>query len=507
MEIRGSNMSFIYDNEKLLSDLIKSAVDHEVKFNKNGQLAADPTVNVEFRNYLTLTQKLAEQLRDKYFPKPSDTSVISTGTGKDAPMGVPDLASLGNFLDFIVNNQITVDGKRVAYGAGEQNPDPRQYLPVTAEQIKFMMETESQQGERGQFQADYYVSKDLLVKYVVSMLRDTSKQDDRSQQFIKAMLGARLQDINKVFRTNLTTDYKEPEKPIDDSKEVDRFPKTVENFKNLAQAGEIPLLYGDIKSLEALNGWLGKNGVGHKTEDQKIVTIRDQDFDLCSMINYMFGRATLLYQRRTVESGPTMQAYTKRMTDIAKQAGCELTQPGGKPGGQQQQGGQQGQINPQALMQLATLRPFNADVINFREIQLFTHKYAELANRPDITRMSQQIDASITDAKGNMNVQNDQIMMSMLVDSNDLNPLKTLTRMPVPFMDKLYTIVYTAGTMYQDFYNAAKYQSESHNGRIPDDVVNSIAQQVAEGGPWSTNMADINQMREDLQDEIRSRGR
>jgi hypothetical protein len=499
-------MSFIYDNDKLLADLIKSAVDHEMKFNKKGQLAADPTVNVEFRNYLTLTQKLAEQLRDKYFPKASDSAVISTGTGKDAPMGVQDLASLGNFLDFIVNNQITVDGKRVALGANEPNPDPRQYLPVTAEQIKFMMETENQQGERGQFQADYYVSKDLLVKYVISMLRDTSKQDERSQQFIKAMLGARLQDINKVFRTNLTTDYKEPEKPIDNSKEVDRFPKVIENFKNYAQAGEVPLLYGDINSLETLNTWLGKNQIGHKTEDQKTVTIKDQDFDLCGIINYMYGRATLLYQRRTAESGPIMKAYIGKMTEIAKQAGCELSQPGkGQPGKEQPGQGGQGQINPQALIELSALRPFNADVINFREIQLFTHKYAQLA--PRLASMSQQIDTSINEAKQNMNVQNDQIMIGMLVDSNDLNPLKALTRMPVPFMDRLYTIIYTAGTMYQDFYNAARYQSESHNGRIPDDVVNQIAQQVAEGGPWSTNMADINQMREDLQDEIRSRGR
>lgn len=501
-------MSSIFDDDKLLAELIKSAVDHEVKFNKNGQMAADPSVNVAYRNYLTLTQKLADQLKNVYFPKAPDSAVISTGTGKEAALGVPDLASLGNFLDFIVNNQITVDGKRVALGAGEQNPDPRQYLPVTAEQIKFMMETENQQGERSQFQADYYVSKDLLVKYVVSMLRDTNKQDQRSQQFIKAMLGARLQDINRVFKTNLTTDYKEPEKPIDDTKEVDRFPKIVESFTNFAQAGSEPLLYGDIKSLESLNAWFGKRGIGHKTEDQKTVTIRDQDFDLCGMINYMYGRATLLYQRRTAESGPVMQAYMNRMTDIAKQAGCELTQPGGGKGkGQSNQGGQPGQIDPQALMQLSTLHPFNSDVINFREIQLFTHKYAQLANRPNITQMASQVDASINDIKRDMNVANDTIMIAMLTDSNDLAPLKALTRLPVPFMDKLYTIIYTAGTMYQDFYNLARYQSQSNNGRIPDDVVNSIAQQVAEGGPWSTNMADINQMREDLQKDIRQRGR
>lgn len=501
-------MSFIFNNEKLLADLIKSAVEHEVKFNKHGQVAADARINTEFRNYLSLTQKLTQQLRNKYFPKAPDSAVVATATGKDAPMGVPDLASLGNFLDFIVNNQITVDGKRVAYGAGEQNPDSRQYLPVTAEQIKFMMETETPQGDRTQFQADYYVSIELLKAFIISMLRDVSKQDERSQRFIKAMLGARLEDINRVFKTKLTTEYKEPEKVLPDTTEVDRFPKTVESFKNLSQPGEVPLLYGDIKSLETLNSWLGKNGIGHKTEDQKIVTFKDDAFDLCGMINYMYGRATLLYQRRTTESGPVMQAYVSRITDIAKQAGCELTAPGQKSEkgekGEQGQGGAT-QISPQAIMELSTLRPFDSDVINFREIKLFVDKYTQLV--PRFNQMAQQINASIADAKRNMNVQNDQIMIAMLMDSNDLKPLKALTRMPVPLMDKLYTVIYNAGTMYQDFSNTAKYQAESKGGRIPDDVVNSIAQQVAESGPWSTNMADINQLREDLQKEIKQRGR
>jgi hypothetical protein len=491
-------MSSIFDNDKLLADLIKSAVDHEVKFNKHGQLAADPTVNVEFKNYLTLTQKLAEQLRSKYFPKPSDAPTVSTATGKDAPMGVPDLASLGNFLDFIVNNQITVDNKRVAYGAGEKNPDPLQYLPVTAEQIKFMVETVTQQGDRTQFQADYYVSIDLLKKYITSILKETSTKDEETQRFTKAMLSARLQDINRVFRTKLTTDYKEPVKPIDDNAEVDRFPKVVESFTNMAQAGDTPLLYKDIKSLESLNSWLGSKGIGHKTKDQKLVTIRDQDFDLCGIINYMYGRANLLYRRRTAESGPIMQTYMKQMEAIAGQADCKLTAPGGQsqPSGQQQGDGS-GQVNPVALQQLLTLRPFNSEFINFHEIKIFVDSFAPVRNTKEAINAAQQIDSSIEKAKGMMNQPSDTIMLGMLVESATLEPLKALSRQPMPFMNLLFTIVQNAGAMYQEFVGIVK-------NVLPRVDSNSIAAQVYSGGPWSNNMADINQFRRRLMQEARN---
>ncbi len=487
-------MNSIFDDKKLLAELIKSAVDHEVKFNKHGQVAADARINTEWRNYLTLTQKLSNQLRNKYFPKAPDSAVVSTATGKDAALGVPELSSLGNFLDFIVNNQIMVDGKRVAYGAGEQNPDPRFWLPVTAEQVKFMMETQTAEGERTQFQADYYVNRDLLVKYITHILRENSKQDESTQRFTKTMLGARIEDINRVFKTKLTTDYKEPEKVLPDTTEVDRFPKTVENFKNLAQAGEVPLLYGDIKSIETLNGWLGKNGIGHKTGNQ-IVTIKDQDFDLCGMINYMFGRATLLYQRRTSESGPIMQAYMSKMTAIAKQASCELTQPGGKPGQQPGQGqpGTGSQITPRALVGLATLRPFNTQHINFQELETFLTKYLEI--KPQVAPLVGQVRNAMQLANGVLK------SPGMPLDTSNLNAqqVRLWTDQPLQLLNYLHTIISVAGGVYTDFVTECRNVLKDMRGG--DSILRSVEEQVTDGGPQKVNLWAIQRVMSTIQSQ------
>src|SRR5579863_3281093 len=130
-------MSFIYDDKKLLDNLIKSAIDFEVKFNKNGQLAANPNVNMEYRNYLTLTQKLVDQLSQQVSPTTPNKDPNAPATllaAQNAPMKISDVVSLGNFFDYTIKNGITVDGQRPVYGANETGFDPKYWKPVDAEQ-------------------------------------------------------------------------------------------------------------------------------------------------------------------------------------------------------------------------------------------------------------------------------------------------------------------------------------------------------------------------------------
>lgn len=203
-------MSFIYEDDKLIYELIKSAVEFKTKFNKSGQLAADPAVNVEYKNYLNLSSKLADELWQQYSPKEKDPSEISAS--QDAGMTISDMTTLGNFFDFIANNQVTVGGDRVVYFANDAPPnlDKKKWLPVDAEQSKLLMESVDQSGNRKPTEGSYYVNKDLLSTYIVSLSAMIGKEEAEAQKMMKALLGGIVEKINTIFKTNLTTNYVPP---------------------------------------------------------------------------------------------------------------------------------------------------------------------------------------------------------------------------------------------------------------------------------------------------------
>lgn len=491
VEIKGSNMSFIYDNKKLLADLIKSAVEHEVKFNKHGQVAADARINTEFRNYLSLTQKLSQQLRSKYFPKAPDSAVVTTATGKDAALGVPELSSLGNFLDFIVNNQIMVDGKRVAYGAGEQNPDSRFWLPVTAEQVKFMMETQTAEGERAQFQADYYVNRDLLIKYVTSILRENSKQDEATQRFTKTMLGARIEDINRVFKTKLTTNYKEPEKVLPDDTVLDNLPKDIDARNQFSQ-GNVPLTVGDLKSAMAFNGWLSGQGITINLSNRK-VAFNDPEFDRCIVVKILVARAKYKVDRAsTVEAKQAAIVYDQRARAIAAEINCDLgagTQPGQQPG--QGQPGAGSQITARSLIGLAALRPFNTERINFQELETFLDKYLQM--KPSVGPLVGQVKNAMQLANGILKSPGAPIQ----VGNMNAHEVGLWTTQPLQLLNYLYTIISVAGRVYTDFYTECQNVfRDMPNGAS---ILRSVEEQIVDGGPQSVNLSAIRRVMSTVQ--------
>lgn len=494
-------MSFIYDNNKLIAELIKSAVDHEVKFNKHGQIAADPSVNAEFRNYLTISQKLAEQLQNTYFPKAADSAVISTGTGKDAGLAVQDLASLGNFLDFIIDNQIMVDGKRVAYGAGEQNPDPDQYLPVTAEQIKFMVETQTPQGNRAQLQADYYVNKSLLVSYINSMLRDISKKDDRAQQFIKAMLGARLEDINRVFKTKLTTEYKEPEKILPDDTVVDNLPKDL-NPEQPYGTGNVPLTIKDLKDSMSLNSWLKTNTITLKAKNNSFLTINHEDFDHCTLLKILVSRAKYNSGRATDQNAKKYAAaYDQHVRTIATEIQCDLggqQQPGQKPG-QPGQGGGLAAASPQILMQLSSLRPFNSQFVSFQEISKFFDLYEQYANDATVSQMVNKLKFSMQQFRDETQMGSDTIQLYNMTTNQFQGMLKNPNKAYM-VAALLYDVVFYGGQLYQRLVTSLQtIANDPERGKYID--YRAMQQQVTPGGPQLTNVSQLNRLMYSLKQE------
>jgi len=496
-------MSFIYD-KNLLAELIKSAIDHEVKFNKHGQLAADPNVNLEFRNYLTLTKKLADQLEQKYFPSGPGETVVTTGTGKEAQLGVPDLSSLGNFFDFMVNNQIMVDNKRIVYSANEQPPDPRLWKPVTAQQIKFMMETQNEQNERTQFQADYYVNRDLLVKYVNSILRDSSKEDDETQKFIKTMLGARLQDINRIFRTKLTTEYKEPEKVLPDNTVLDNTPKDMDP-QTWFNRGNIPLTIGDLKGGTAFNAWLSGNSISIKVDNRQMM-INHPEFDRCAIMRILNSRAKYNLDRATsAQAQQVATIYAQRIQALAGELKCDLSDKSSQQQQQQQQGQGQGLsgASPQILQQLSSLRPFNAQYISFPEIKKFIELYTKYANDADVTKTAADLNGYMEAFKSYLGMRGDTFQLTNI----DNNRFKSMLKNPSAARqaaDLLYDIVVYAGQLYQRLVVSLQtVAQDAERAKYID--YRGMQQQVTPGGPQQTNVTDLNDLRQSLSREWMAR--
>lgn len=482
--ITGTNMSFIHDNPWLINQLLKTALDSENKISKTAQPV--PPDQSQIANSL---RAMLDNLRDQITPLKEGPTQVGHASG-GAELSSHNMDSMGDLVEWMSKNGTRIGNQVIVMdGKGERPSEDYGYFKIEPGTEIVVPLAKPDRNVRA-----FWINPTALKNYLVSLQSDPKL---KGNVIFQVQLLKLIQDANNQLDLDLSEQYKEPEKTIPDDTVLDNVPNPINR-----QGGQtVPLTYGDLKALDKFWNWAIGKGMSMEAEDKVVVQAGTQEFDRCAFIQAIAARAKSAYAYRK----PNSQQYWAQVQVIAKEAECDIGGSGAQQGGQS--GTQPGQMNPQALMELSTLRPFNSDVINFREIQLFTHRYAQLANRPNITQMATQIDASINDAKRNMNVQNDTIMIAMLTDSNDLEPLKALTRMPAPFMDKLYTIIYNAGSMYQDFYNTARYQAESRGGRIPDDVVNSIAQQVAEGGPWSTNMADINQMREDIQKEIRNRGR
>ena len=385
-------MSSIFDDKKLLESLIKSAVEHEVKFNKFGQIAADPNINAEYKNYLNLTQRLANQLEQVYLPKAKDPNAMGdVGAKGEAGLGVADLNSVGNFFQALSQNEVTVGGERIVYHGGETPPDRRKWLPVDAERSVLMTETMDEQGNRHALEGAYYVNKELLKQYVTTLAATTSKeQDPEAQRFMKTMLGSLIERINNIFRMKLSVDYKEPEKKMDPATELTRFPQTLD-YKRYSEDGPRPLTWGDIQSADAIKDWVGRNNIGVVIEGRKggPLAVNHPEFDFCVVARTIYAKATWL-ARSKPDPDKTIAAFVQQITKV----GPTLQGPDGKActlGGasQSDQPGQPGQpgapgaakpVSQQQLHSIVQYMPLTLEAINFQRISAFFRAYEQVAS-------------------------------------------------------------------------------------------------------------------------------
>lgn len=348
-------MSFIYEDDDLLSVLLKSA-----------QVVDDARVNAEFKAYLDMSNKLVDSLRTKFSPRENQVA-----SATPANMGVANMNSLGNFLDFTVQNGVTVGGQRVAYNAGENPPDLKNWLPVNAEKSSGLVESMDLEGHRKAMEGEYYVNKELLKKYITSLTADAAKEDAETQKMMKALLGGIIDKVNKILGTKLTTDYKEPEKKMDNKEVLTTFPETLDP-KLYTQDGPKTLTWGDIQSADAIKAWVNNNNISIKVEGREggPLGVNDPEFDFCVVARTIYGKATKLKASKP-DPDKKYESFVKKIVEAAS----GLQGPNGKAcslGGASSSVTPPNAANINAKIQaLFTTLPYSRDAIDFSRIERF----------------------------------------------------------------------------------------------------------------------------------------
>lgn len=170
----------------------------------------------------------------------------------------------------------------------------------------------------------------------------------------------------------------------------------------------------------------------------------------------------------------------------------------------QQAGSGQGQgglsnASPQILAQLSSLRPFNAQYISLSEITTFVDLYTKFANDDDTRRTASDLAKYISTFKMYLGQASPTIPLTNITSSRFKTMLKAPNEATLA-SNLLYDIVFYAGQMYQTLIvSLQSLAQDPERGKNID--YRGMQQQVVPGGPWQTNLSDLDDLRKVIQRE------
>ncbi len=455
-------MSFIYDDKNLINDLIKSALDFENKFVKRSQ-STDPAANLGYKNYLTLTRKLVDQLEQTQVPQPKDPNApakVSTELDSSQPLTNHNLSSFGNFLQFVEQNKITVDSQRVAYF--KENPDPDKYKPVSGNLSDFMeIENRTDLTNSTDPTKEYFVNKDLMIKYLISLQALAKTKEDK---ILEVMVGQRIEDVNKKFRTNISKKYQEPEFVLSDDVLLTTFPEDLD-ADNYNKDGDKKLYYKDIKDSVALQSWVNTNDIGviiPSYNKQGAFGVNDKEFDICVVVRTIYKKSLWLsntkstspelnkkhqsFLKKIKEVGPTMQgpngfcsiSDTSSVRPVKQDSGKISNDPSSKDIDSPSENNTMRMVNI-----LPSLFPFESDKIDFNKFKTFLMEYEKLDS--NASSYVSKILESINKINNTYGIRGSQ---STNVDAADIQTVLKDPDMITPYLiDLLYVVNVTGQVM------------------------------------------------------------
>lgn len=480
-------MPLIHDNPWLVEQLLKAAQ------------AATPTPPPPSTNPVPNQQQVADALRAllQNLKTVPSMSGVRQGAGDAAvDLAAPHMASMGDFVEWLDSNKTQIDGVQIVYPGNGAHPAGDDYGYFRIEPGTKAAVNIDDKGARptlpSRTEVRYWINTEALKKYLVTLQGD---QKLRNNPTFQLQLLHLIRFANEQLDVGMNEKYKE-ETP---DQQVDNLPSVLD-MKNWASPGNAnPLWLRDLKSPQDLNAWFGSKNIGVKTENGKTVTIRDQDWDGCAAIQVLGKRAFSLQSRATPQSAKAAAAYVTAMQGIAKAINCNLSGSGGSGGGSGSGDGSGGSGAPVDLASIATLLPFDANNIDFRQILAFADNYASWAqanSRPEIAAAAKQIHTSVDQANRVLATPNMVIQISNLSgqrpNRNTPSSFEVLCKnanQAITLANFLTSIVSIGGRMLQDF---AVVFERGYGAAAARPVKQNI-------GPQQTNLADLREILSHLQ--------
>jgi hypothetical protein len=375
-------MSFIYDDPNLVVKLMSNALEHDFKFTKRGQDAMQQAR----ANVLALVKNLQTQLDPNQTQAPK---VAWEGDANKKPtMDSRSLESLGDLVNWVIANKITVNGQRVAYSPTEITGDP------PTGWIHYNLETHTATPEqRGAKPGGFFVNAKLIQTYIGQLQAHESQNPNPA---MKLQLGKLVEETNTDLGTNIGSQYQAPEKVLRDTVVLDNVPDIFVDVKSSGYGGDIPLTYGDLKDDMSFNSWLKNKAIQFLSQvngKSSQISFGAPGFDECAVLKILMYRAAHK-SYTTAEEKEQSQIYARQISNIAKELNCDLSGQGAAPGATATQGGQQGQdasgLSGQQLQnvinEIVDTLPLQLQNIDFSRIRTFLGKMAQLmGNNPTVT--------------------------------------------------------------------------------------------------------------------------
>lgn len=503
-------MSFIYDDPNLIELLIKSGLDFESKFAKQGQAApaAAPAGNQDFSNINTLITNLqtkmappapAEDPNASKDPNaPADISYQGAGQpgAKDPPLTSANLEGLGALVAWASSNGITVDGKRIAYDLNE-DPKDEDYQLYRLEPNAGLLEV----GDRSMVKQGYYANKDLLKKFIQWRQAAIAAKPVITE---KVQLNKLIGDANRLLGTNISSDYKKPEDSLPLNTEIDSLPAIIDG-KNPMINGYKKLFFKDIQSDTSLNAWIKEApSIELKVGDKQIPSYPpSQEFDLCVIVRVLWTRANvwsrsapsdkekskfLVYKRQMEKLAPSITGKNGRP--------CQLAGSGAEPASGNQAGGQ---MSADSINQIISTLPFATRDINFDRIKTFFRavepwmRNNEAAN----THIAEVEDTLMQQAMTQMRVADGNIPLgesleqfaSRLIDSEKPGIYK--------FLITLNSILNGTRAVVENFYSARGQQINSINTAYQAKILGQIGSSPTSASTYQKNAEALRSLKAD----------
>lgn len=481
-------MSFILQDEKLLLDLAHSLV-------KNSQVAP-PTE-------LSVAKKLVNRLQREMTGAPEPLNVSSGTADPSDPIGlnVADMQNMAKFLQFLSNNQIQLNGVRIAYSAAEAearglSEDIKNKLsPIS---VSVSRDTATRKWNT----ADFWANLPLLIQYIhylQAKADSMEKAGDAQGHVLRVMIGKLIDSVNNYKPDSGLSRAKQkaaPDSPnvVADDVVLDEFNTKTLDIKNPTTdrgTNQIKLYAKDLRSRETLNAWLegGEGGeakiVMYDAKGQRSeVSFTDDAADACVAVNVLYRRASrwlqlskspedtkrfTFYVNKIKELGPTFTGADNKPCTIAGVTTTPTTTAPGTAG--------TGPQVTQFVNRVVSALPLDARDIDFRRIRSF------LTLMQGLTSTFPAMQQHISDVNSGMDAIRDATAEETQTFSLSLSPeqfadmfaqKKTPGDQYLPMIIALQRVLNGTRLMLENFYSLyGKYLTEDQKSEVLDQIGSS----------------------------------